>query len=239
MIEEIQKSALSSNLTGAPKFLSVIYRVALVAMGTLALALLIHDGKKLGILLALVTCAGIMFAGPGSQRASDSTNAAPPSHHLLPALVIGLVTFAIYFPTLQIYFLSDDFGCLHAFHQPSLHQFLAMFHTDLAQVVEGETGQEIRPFYALFFMMGYKFFGLHPFGYHLVEVFLHIFNALLVYGLANAISRVEGVRRRALLFGPSRACLGGLLDYRRSRGTPPHLFLSGSFPFLCALPIDE
>jgi hypothetical protein len=200
LIEEIQKSALSSNLTGAPKFLSVIYRVALVAMGTLALALLIHDGKKLGILLALVTCAGIMFAGPGSQRASDSTNAAPPSHHLLPALVIGLVTFAIYFPTLQIYFLSDDFGCLHAFHQPSLHQFLAMFHTDLAQVVEGETGQEIRPFYALFFMMGYKFFGLHPFGYHLVEVFLHIFNALLVYGLANAISRGR----------PWRACAAAL-----------------------------
>ena len=178
-----------------------MFLIFLAGVGSMVGALLIHDGEKSAIPLVLGTGILIWFfevvARPRSKAMPAGETA---SRNLLPALAIAVLTFVLYYPTLHIYFLTDDFGCLHAFHHPSLHLFLKMFHTDLAQVVEGETGQEIRPFYALFFMIGYKFFGLHPFGYHLAAVFLHILNALLVFRIADDFAPGK----------PWRACFAGL-----------------------------
>ena len=159
----------------------------LTCLAGAAAIILFRDGRKWVILIALMAGA-LLWGLEYLESRYRVTSTRGGNGYLAPVLLISLMTFVIYLPTLNIYFLGDDFGCLHAFHNLSLHQLLRMFHTDLAQVVEGESGQEIRPFYALYYMVSYKLWGLNPLGYHLTGILVDILNSLIVFRIANDLA---------------------------------------------------
>ena len=199
--EEVTNWSPSNRISGRSDWRT---RAALPAfflsLGGAAAVILVHDGR--GRVLFLSLLAGALLLGFKQIECRFIGIPHFGWRSLVgPISAIVLVTFALYLPTLNIYFISDDFGCLHAFHHLSLGRFIEMFHSDLAQVVEGESGQEIRPFYALYYMIGYKLWGLHPMGFHVVAIVADILNCLLVFGIANTVA-------------PGniwRACVAGLL----------------------------
>jgi len=74
-----------------------------------------------------------------------------------------------------------------------------------------------RPFQLLSFAIDYSIWGLNPFGYHLTNLFLHIFNAILVYLILIAIGPSSAVALLvALLFGTSPA-ISGITYYISAR----------------------
>lgn len=167
--------------------LAAMFILVLFVLGSAIIAVTIHDAKAWtlpGLLLVSIFLSGIQILETREQAAVGNGRAG----FLVFLSLVTAVTFLIYSPTLHVYFFSDDIGCLHAFHQPSLDQFLRMFHTDLAQLVEGENGQEIRPFYDLFYMVNYKLWGLNPVGYHLTSLLADILNSVLVFAMANKVA---------------------------------------------------
>lgn len=50
------------------------------------------------------------------------------------------------------------------------------------------TNAYYRPLLELFYRMEYALFGLHPAGWHFLNIFIHIANSLFVYGLVNMLS---------------------------------------------------
>ena len=214
--------------------MTVAFLLFLLSMGGAATALLVYDGKGRALLIGLLAGASLWGLESLESRYMTPSTRARSSHIALPAVIITLVSLAVCLPTLNLYFLSDDFGCLHAFHTPSLSQLLKMFHTDLAQVVEGESGQEIRPFYALYYMVSYNLWGLHPLGYHVTGILLHILNSLIVFRIAKDL--VPGYIWRAgfagLLFAvqPAHSEAVSWITGSPAEGLPT-LFYLGAFVF--------
>lgn len=104
------------------------------------------------------------------------------------AALISLVSLIAFSPAFHTYFLTDDFGYLHVFQTLSLHQFLHLFHADIAQILWHEPRQELRPFYNVFYAANYHLWGLQPLGYHLCGLCLHIGVSLLVFQIAKDIT---------------------------------------------------
>lgn len=88
-----------------------------------------------------------------------------------------------------------------------------------------------RPIQLLSFTIDYSIWGLNPFGYHLVNLFLHIFNSVLVYLILIAISASSGLALlTAILFGVSPA-ISGITYYISARSD----LLMATFIFLSFL----
>ena len=115
---------------------------------------------------------------------------------------MAVITFLVCLPTLNIYFLTDDFAFVHAFHQLSTTQFLRLLQMDTRVFVSGNPRQEFRPFFSLFYAWGYHFWGLRPWGYHVCEMALHAIVAVLVFLTVNTLAL--GDLRRP---GSPRCCL--------------------------------
>ena len=220
----------------AERGLATIWSLVLLVLGSAIAAVAIHEGK-IWTLPGLLLVSIVLF---GIQRLETREQIAVDNHRLGVLAVLALltgVTFLIYAPTLHIYFFSDDFGCLNAFHQPSLGRFLGMFHTDLAQLVEGETGQEIRPFYDLFYLVNYKLWGLNPVGYHVTELLADILNSLLVFAIANKVAPGNQIRAgfAALLFSvqPLHSMAVSWIAGAPAEEFPTLFYLSSFFCFLC------
>ena len=97
----------------------------------------------------------------------------PILHGLLLAVFIGV----IYYPTLDVPFVFDDFP--NIVENPAVHpEKLA----DLREVFNSPISTT-RPLALLSFALNYLLGGLDVFGYHLVNILLHIANALLLYQL--------------------------------------------------------
>lgn len=97
-----------------------------------------------------------------------------------------LVTFYIYSPSLQNYFIWDDTHLI--VNDPiikSFKNFAEAFKNNLYPEVGGSNFY--RPLQTVSFMLDYSIWGLNPFGYHLTNLLLHLFNILLVYFLINRI----------------------------------------------------
>jgi hypothetical protein len=166
--------------------------------------LLFREGKGWVLLIALITGALLWalehletrYLG-GSARAWN-----PLPGYLLPVAIISLATLAVCFPTLNSYFSGDEFAYIHLFHRPSFSQFLQLFRGDLSQGVWGYNAQELRPFYGLSYMLSYCLWGVHPLGYHLSAVLVHVLNAWMVFLIARRMAPAESGRAgfAALLF---------------------------------------
>ncbi len=183
-----------------PTWIVGAFALFVFGMACATAAILVHDGRALALLAAPIV-AGILYRleRREARRAPAKTPAISQRIPLNPAFLIALAPFVVLIPTLSIWFVSDDYGALVAFHHLSLAGFIKMFHSDLAAIVEGEPGREIRPLFAAFYFVNYKLWGLHPLGYHVFGLCAHTLNALLVFEIANRIA--PGNSLRAALAG--------------------------------------
>ena len=157
--------------------------VFLATLGGAAVSILFHDGKQWVLLMALAV--GITLWGLERLEVSYVASSLPSwnssANVLLAMGVVSVAAFVACYPTLNSYFVGDDFGYLHHFHSFSVVTLLRLFHTDMAQVLWSDPRQELRPFYGLYYMVAYGAFGLHPLAYHLTNILLHVVNCLLIF----------------------------------------------------------
>lgn len=157
--------------------------VFLATLGGAAVSILSHDGKQWVLLMALAV--GITLWGLERLEVSYVASSLPSwnssANVLLAMGVVSVAAFVACYPTLNSYFVGDDFAYLHHFHSFSVVTLLRLFHTDMAQVLWSDPRQELRPFYGLYYMVAYGAFGLHPLAYHLTNILLHVVNCLLIF----------------------------------------------------------
>ena len=203
-VEGVGSARPGSNGAWSERRITILFLLFLAILGSMVAFALFQDGKEWVLLLALV--AGVLFwfwerleprylpMGLRMCRAAEG--------YFLPIGVVSAATFAACFPTLRTYFIADDFAYIHYFHTISLTQVLRLFHTDMAQVLWADPRQELRPFYALYYMLSYQCWGIHPLGYHFVNLLLHIINCSLILLIVKELAPQKSWRGgfAALLF---------------------------------------
>ena len=117
---------------------------------------------------------------------------------ILPAILILIITFAAFAPSLRNGFVNwddDDYVTENvAVHRPSFHSLGQIFSTFLLCTY--------LPVTMLSYMIDYQLVGLDPFGYHLTNLIFHLLNCLLVLWLIEWLSRNTLVAFvAAILFG--------------------------------------
>ena len=198
-------------------------------------ALSVLDGRA-WVLLAALGFAALLWALERQEARQIPEPRRAWRGYRLPVLLIFLATFAAYFPSLRVGFNSDAIAYIHVFHVPSLSQFLRLFHTDLSQGAAGVDLQELRPLYGLSYMLGYALWGLHPLGYHVGGILVHVLNALLVFLIARNLADGDPWRGwlAALLFAllPVNAENLGSINGTLTEGVPTGLYLLGFLGFI-------
>jgi hypothetical protein len=126
---------------------------------------------------------------------ADSALASSTRKSLVAVCIITAVAFIACLPTLHIYFLTDDFALIHAFHNLSPAQFLQLLHMDTRLFVSGDARQEFRPLTSLFYLAAYHLWGVRVLGYHLCEMGFHALVSILVFLIAGSLA--PGNLRRA------------------------------------------
>ena len=97
-------------------------------------------------------------------------------------LVVGLVYLvigaALYAPTLDIFFMSDDF------------EFLTIVAPapSVSVIFEPLVGRFVRPLVVLMYYVNYHTIGLAPWGYHVSTLLPHFISAWLVFLVARRLS---------------------------------------------------
>jgi tetratricopeptide (TPR) repeat protein len=139
------------------------------------------------------------------ERPPLDTNAAKRSvPQWLMLLAVVLLTFAAYAPTLRYQFVHDDQAQIVA--NPSIQSWrhLPQYFTQQvwAGYYPGMSGNYYRPAFLIWLRLNDMLFGLHPWGWHLTTVILHLLTTLLVYFLALRLARDPFTAAvAALLFG--------------------------------------
>jgi tetratricopeptide (TPR) repeat protein len=109
--------------------------------------------------------------------------------HLLPIVLLALVSLAVYFNSLFNGFVYDDFVVIveneHIKHL--VKNLPAFFNASYFKIAAGEASY--RPIATLSYYLLYSIAELNPFYYHLSSLILHILNTILVYLLINSILR--------------------------------------------------
>lgn len=147
---------------------------------------------------------------------------------IITIFVIGLLVY--YRTILKGVFLFDDEALI--IDNPFIKDFSHIkdiFTTHLFQG-RGIYSNFYRPMQSLSFMLDYHFWKLNPLGYHLVNVLIHIFNAIAVYFLIYIVYKKQYVAIVAGLLFCTHTVLAIVVDYVAARADP----LSTSF-FLLAI----
>lgn len=190
--------------TAKERLLRVFFTLFLLGIAISGSEVLVYDRRSSALLVGAVAFFAIVWLETWSAKTLRLREFA--SRYLIKLRdskwLMAAVVLVVLLPTFGVWFMGDDYGCLVAFHRLSLGGFFQTFHTDLATIVEGETGQEIRPLYSIYYFVNYKLWGLNPFGYHLLGISGHIVNSLLVFRLAQRIAPATFPRATAagLLF---------------------------------------
>lgn len=128
-----------------------------------------------------------------SAKMSNHYTISTPSHInllLYPATQIGLLLllgFGIYLNTLQAPFILDDFSCITK--NPAITRFEYFFDFDKVRAlnipydIKNNFALRTVPYFT--FALNYSLGGLNEFGYHLVNICIHLINAILVYLLVK------------------------------------------------------
>ncbi|MCX6740386.1 MAG: hypothetical protein NTZ49_04110, partial [Candidatus Parcubacteria bacterium] len=98
--------------------------------------------------------------------------------HLYVLVGLVLLNLGFYFVNLNDFFVSDDFDWLYN-AKTSEHRLTDYFSANYYG--ERGVGGSYRPMVNLVFLSAYKFFGLNPLPYHLLNLFFHIGTCFLVY----------------------------------------------------------
>lgn len=88
--------------------------------------------------------------------------------------LLSVLVIAVYFPVFDIFFAQDDFIMIRYFSQNSLA-------VDLANVFGPPTVSHFRPVDNLFYMIAGNIFGKYYFGYHLINISLHILTSFFIF----------------------------------------------------------
>ncbi len=194
--EERELAPLGAGSYWSDRWVAGAFLLFVSSLGIAASFLLFREGEGWVLLIALAIGALLWVLEHWEIKfipaSTPSWNPLP--GHLRPMVIISLVGLVACLPALQTYFLNDDFGYLHVFRNLSLNQFLQLFHADIAEVLWGEPRQELRPFYSVFYMIGFRLWGLHPLGYHLSGLLLHIIVSFLVFLVAKSFADGDSCR---------------------------------------------
>lgn len=135
----------------------------------------------------------------------------------LPVLVV-VAGVAAFLPTLDGYFLADDFGYVQLYWDQPLRAFPRLLAADWSQGIWDQPLDELRPIVALSFRLNTLLSGLDPTGYHVFNVAWHALASLLVLAIARRLigAGALGAAFAALLFAllPAHAELVGWISGR-------------------------
>ena len=124
-------------------------------------------------------------------RVQEPTRYAPDEapRWLLP--VILFAAFALYAGSLQFQFVYDDWPQI--IRNPfltSFHKLLGYFTSSVwNHLIPGKSGNYYRPLFMMWLGLNRWLFGLHPFGWHLTTVALHVLVTWQVYALTRRLYR--------------------------------------------------
>lgn len=110
-------------------------------------------------------------------------------HKLIIVGAFVLLSLIQYFPSIGVYFLSDDFIWLYQAEQAAPSSLLVNY-------IDADNFF-YRPTTKAYFYFAYRIFGMDPAPYHLVQIVLHGINAALIFLLAQRIfvrTRFAGVK---------------------------------------------
>jgi len=144
---------------------------------------------------------------------------------LLAVAVIIFTGAAAYVNSLLNPFIWDDIALIvRNFHIGDLGYVPRLFlegsyHQDI-------TGNFYRPLLMASFALDYRYWGLEPFGYHLVNLFLHLSNALLVYCLVWLLSQKKNISFLTALLFAVHPVHTEAVTYISGRGDPLAAFFS-------------
>jgi len=109
-------------------------------------------------------------------------------------IVLLLLPMVIFFPSLTIFFVQDDFFLLSISQAHTVTEFLQFF-VPLKQTVW------YRPISSqVFFFIDRFVFGLHPFPFHIVVILMHIYTTILIYKLVILITKNKSAAIWAAFF---------------------------------------
>lgn len=115
-------------------------------------------------------------------------------------LAVGLISYAnaIFHP-----FVHDDVALIQNNPQIASWKDLSSYFlkTDSVKDVAPIVNAYYRPFLEIFYKIEYVFFGASPYGYHFLNVMVHIANSLLIYGMTFLLSHRKSLAMSvAILF---------------------------------------
>ena len=100
-------------------------------------------------------------------------------------VLVALAAVLPYLPTLDNYFVQDDFGVVWVLHDKPWTYFPRWFHETWMHNVWGYTPDEIRPFPALTYQVAAAFGPAAPWPNHAINIAFHAVNALLLASVAR------------------------------------------------------
>ncbi len=167
-----------------------------IGLGALIGYVLITRGHLWMLPASLIVAAGLLLLDRAETPKAVGPAWAGLFHKHRGGFAVGILALIIAATSglsLFAYFVGDDFAYLHYYHVLSWSNVAGTFHTDLAKLLWGVPGDELRPMYGLFFMLSYKLLGLAAPAYHLVSLLLHLANCLLIFGIGSELtSRDDG-----------------------------------------------
>jgi protein O-mannosyl-transferase len=108
----------------------------------------------------------------------ETLNPSTTRSRLLPIILIGLITLFAYVRGLENQFVAEDF------------LFVTQFNASFDQAWQSMlTSSRLWPIGVVYRWVLYQISGTNPIGYHVASLAIHIVNALLVYYIANRLSR--------------------------------------------------
>ena len=107
----------------------------------------------------------------------------------LAAIVVVLAAIVPYLPTLNDYFVRDDFGVVQLLAQKPASYFPRWFYTSWMDYIWGYTPDEIRPFPAVSYQLTALGGHASPLLHHVMNVLLHAANGLLIFAIAGRLEK--------------------------------------------------
>jgi tetratricopeptide (TPR) repeat protein len=140
---------------------------------------------------------------------SGNRNLSLSTSHLLPVIILALVSLLVYFNSLTNGFVYDDYETIveNKYIQHPWKSLPSLFSRSYFNIASGEASY--RPVATLSYFLIYSIAELNATYYHLFSVLLHAFNVVLVYLLGAKIIRN---RYSALIAGLLFACHPALTE---------------------------
>jgi len=106
----------------------------------------------------------------------------------LALLLVVMAAVLPYLPTLDNYFVQDDFGVVGLLATKPAGYFPRWFVSPWTDNIWGYTPDEIRPFPAVTYQVSALWGATSPVANHVINIAFHAVNALLVFGVAEAVA---------------------------------------------------